>query len=69
MTEHFPVLVNSYLNLPKHDISEFSYIRDTKNFDVELFLLDLSTAMRPLEKSPTIEDIETHTAAFINLNA
>ena len=40
MSDHFPVVVNSNLNLPKHDKSEISYIRDTKNFDMKLFLQD-----------------------------
>ena len=33
---------------------------------MELFLQDLSTAMTQLQESTTIEDLETHTAAFIN---
>ena len=64
--DHFPVVVNSNFNLQKHDKSEISYITNTKNFDMELFLKDLSTAMTQPQESPTIEDLETHTAAFIN---
>ena len=33
---------------------------------MKLFLLDLSTAMTQLQESPTKEDLETHTATFIN---
>ena len=66
MSDHFPVVVNSNLNLPKHDKSGISYIRDAKHFDMELFLQGLSTAMTQLQESPTIEDLKTHTAAFIN---
>ena len=33
---------------------------------MKLFLQDLSTAARQLEKTPTIENLETHTAAFIH---
>ena len=30
MSDHFPVIVTSNLNLPKHDKSEISYVRDTR---------------------------------------
>ena len=66
VSDHLPVVVCSNLSLPKSEKSTVTLIRDTKNFEVEKFLDNLTEGMELLGDIKE-ECIDNYTEKFIDI--
>ena len=69
ISDHMPVIVCSDLALKHPKKYEASYVRDTKNFEAELFLEDLSKSLHLLGETNlpiNIIEIDIYMDKFIN---
>ena len=66
VSDHLPVMVCSNLSLPKSEKSTVTLIRDTKNFEVEKFLDNLTEGMELLGDIKE-ECIDNYTEKFIDI--
>ena len=69
ISDHMPVIVCSDLALKHPKKYEASYVRDTKNFEAELFLEDLSKSLHLLGETNlpiNIIEIDIYMDQFIN---
>ena len=70
ISDHMPVIVCSDLALKHPKKYEASYVRDTKNFEAELFLEELSKSLHLLGETNlpiNINEIDIYTDKFINI--
>ena len=70
ISDHMPVLVCSDLALKHPNKYEASYVRDTKNFEAELFLEELSKSLHLLGETNlpiNINEIDIYMDKFINI--
>ena len=70
ISDHMPVIVCSDLVLKHPKKYEASYVRDTKNFEAELFLEELSKSLHLLGDTNlpiNINEIDIYTDKFINI--
>ena len=66
VSDHLPVMVCSNLSLPKSEKSTVTLICDTKNFEVEKFLDELTEGMELLGDIKE-ECIDNYTEKFIDI--
>ena len=70
ISDHMPVIVCSDLALKHPKKYEASYVRDTKNFEAELFLEELSKSLHLLGETNlpnNINEIDIYTDKFIDI--
>ena len=70
ISDHMPVIVCSELALKHPKKYEASYVRDTKNFEAELFLEELSKSLHLLEKTNlpiNTNEIDIYMDKFIDI--
>ena len=71
ISDHMPVIVCSDLTLKYPKKYEASYVRDTKNFQAELFLEELSKSLHLLGEINlpiNINEIDIYTDKFIDIS-
>ena len=69
INDHMPIIVCSDLALKHPKKYEASYVRDTKNFEAELFL-ELSKSLHLLGESNlpiNINEVDNYTDKFVNI--